>query len=173
MIPAAFDPGLPDLPLRVGLAGLVLVSTVLLMEGWALRAHERVWHHALWFLHRSHHRPRTGPFEANDLLALVNAPPAVLLLSWGTWGNPGWVATLAWAVGAGISLYGTAYLVVHDGYVHGRLPLAFLDRSAWLRKVRAAHRVHHADEAAPFGLFMGPWELEARRAALRRRGQEA
>lgn len=173
MIPAAFDPSLPDLPLRFGVVGLILVLTCLLMEGWAVLAHERLWHRALWFIHESHHRPRAGLFEANDSFALFNAPPAILLLSWGTWGAPGWPTTLAWAIGAGISLYGTAYLLVHDGYVHGRLPLGFLDRFAYMRQLRAAHRVHHADEAAPFGLFYGPWELAARRAALRRRGQGA
>jgi beta-carotene 3-hydroxylase len=60
-------------------------------------------------------------------------------------------------------------VVVHDGLVHGRLPVGFLRRSAYLRRVVAAHRVHHARGGAPYGLFLGPWVL--RRDASRRKMQ--
>lgn len=40
----------------------------------------------VWFflaLLQSHHRPRTGPFELNDVFAIINAAPAIALLSYG------------------------------------------------------------------------------------------
>jgi len=32
---------------------------------------------------QSHHRPREGPFELNDVFAIINAVPAIALLSYG------------------------------------------------------------------------------------------
>lgn len=32
---------------------------------------------------QSHHRPRHGPFELNDIIAVINAVPAIALLSYG------------------------------------------------------------------------------------------
>ena len=34
-------------------------------------------------MHESHHRPRDGPFELNDVFAIVNAVPAMSLLAYG------------------------------------------------------------------------------------------
>jgi hypothetical protein len=55
-----------------------LGCTVLLlqfgMEMWARYAHKSLWHDlpSGWALHKSHHEPRTGPFEANDIFAIIN-----------------------------------------------------------------------------------------------------
>ncbi|PWZ08277.1 Beta-carotene hydroxylase 1, chloroplastic [Zea mays] len=43
-------------------------------------AHQALWHASLWHMHESHHRPREGPFELNDVFAIVNAVPAISLL---------------------------------------------------------------------------------------------
>ena len=167
MIPAALDPMAPDFALRLAVVlGLGAVVTVL-MEPWALWLHRRIWHGPLWAIHHSHHRPRTGLLEGNDVFALINAPPAIALMAWGTWAGAGLPAAVAYGIGLGVSIYGTAYLLVHDGFIHERLPLGWLERSAWMRAVRTAHRVHHADGDAPFGLFAGPWELARRREQLR------
>jgi hypothetical protein len=34
-------------------------------------------------MHESHHRPREGPFELNDVFAIINAAPAIALLAYG------------------------------------------------------------------------------------------
>jgi hypothetical protein len=34
-------------------------------------------------MHESHHRPREGPFELNDVFAIINAVPAICLLAYG------------------------------------------------------------------------------------------
>ncbi|KAM6560811.1 hypothetical protein CsatA_030050 [Cannabis sativa] len=53
------------------------------MEFWARWAHKALWHASLWNMHESHHRPREGPFELNDVFDIVNAVPAIALLSYG------------------------------------------------------------------------------------------
>jgi hypothetical protein len=32
---------------------------------------------------QSHHRPREGPFETNDVFAIINAVPAIALMAYG------------------------------------------------------------------------------------------
>lgn len=55
------------------------------MEMWARYAHKALWHdfEPGWRLHKSHHVPRLGPFEDNDVFALVNAIPAMGLCAYG------------------------------------------------------------------------------------------
>ncbi|XP_029128408.1 beta-carotene 3-hydroxylase, chloroplastic [Cajanus cajan] len=53
------------------------------MEFWARWAHEALWHASLWHMHESHHRPREGPFELNDVFAIINVVPAIALLAYG------------------------------------------------------------------------------------------
>jgi beta-carotene 3-hydroxylase len=53
------------------------------MEFWARWAHRALWHASLWHMHESHHRPRDGPFELNDVFAIANAAPAISLLAYG------------------------------------------------------------------------------------------
>lgn len=42
---------------------------------------------------QSHHRPREGPFEANDIFAIINAAPAIALLAYGFF-NTGFIPGL-------------------------------------------------------------------------------
>lgn len=55
------------------------------MELWAQYAHKALWHdfEPGWKLHKSHHVPRTGPFEDNDVFAIINAVPAMGLCAFG------------------------------------------------------------------------------------------
>ena len=64
--------------------------------------------------------------------------------------------------GLGITVFGIAYMFVHDGLVHRRFPVGPVARVPWLRRVAAAHRLHHTEKygGAPFGMFLGPQELE-------------
>ncbi len=49
------------------------------MEMYARFAHKSLWHEFApgWALHKSHHEPRVGPFEANDIFAIINGTCAV------------------------------------------------------------------------------------------------
>lgn len=135
-----------------------VVSSVL-MEPWAAWVHRVLWHGPLWFVHRTHHTPRTGLFEWNDVFPVLHIPPALALILFGLWGPATWWLTdLCFGIGVGVSTYGVAYQVVHDGIVHRRLPLRFLERVPYIRALRIAHLRHHGRGGAPFGLFLGPWE---------------
>jgi beta-carotene 3-hydroxylase len=139
------------------------------MEPWAALLHGRAWHGPLWPVHRSHHAPRRGRFERNDALSATHAPVAMALVLYGCLGAPGLAREAAFGAGLGMTLFGLAYVLVHDGLVHGRLPVSWLLRFRYLRRVRGAHLVHHRTGGAPFGLFLGPWTLRRRHRAARER----
>jgi beta-carotene 3-hydroxylase len=97
---------------------LELASTLFLvfggivgMEMYARWAHRHVWHDmaAGWALHKSHHEPRTGPFEANDIYALANAVPATALCLYGFL-RPDMIGGLCFGAGLGITLFGISYM---------------------------------------------------------------
>ena len=56
----------------------LLVLTFALMEGVAVFSHKYVMHGFLWCWHESHHLPREGIFEKNDLFAAIFAVPSIL-----------------------------------------------------------------------------------------------
>ena len=143
---------------------LVLITAALAMEFWAMLLHGRLWHGPWWPAHKSHHTSRTGWWEANDVFAAMHASVAIVLIVAGLEHRLGVHSELFVAAGYGMTVFGMAYFVVHDGLIHGRLPVGFLSRIDWLRRIRNAHQVHHRLDAAPYGLFLGPWEL--RRATV-------
>lgn len=149
----------------------VALVTAMAMDRWAALLHRRMWHGPLWSVHRSHHAPRDGRFERNDALSVLHAPIAVAFILYGCLASPAATREGLFGVGIGMTAFGVAYVVVHDGLVHERLPVRFLLRLRYLRAVVAAHRRHHAAASAgpPYGLFFGPSELR-RAARLRRRG---
>ena len=126
--------------------------TIALMEGFAYVMHRWVMHGPGWFLHASHHRPRTGFWELNDLYFVIFAAPSILLLLGGVqWGWGDW----ATAVGAGIAGYGAIYLGFHDIIVHQRLPHRYVARSAYMKRIVQAHRLHHAVETKEGNVSFG------------------
>ncbi|KAK4790174.1 hypothetical protein SAY86_017478 [Trapa natans] len=114
------------------------------MEFWARWAHRALWHaSSLWHMHESHHRPREGPFELNDVFAIINAVPAIALLSYGffhKWLVPG----LCFGAGLGITVFGMAYMF--DGLVHRRFPVGPIANVPYFRRVAPAHQLHHSDK---------------------------
>lgn len=151
--------------LAVGLACAVVAACA--MEPWARLLHGKVWHGLLWGVHESHHAPRTGRFERNDVLSGLHAPIAMVLVIVGCQLVPGTLGAAMIGTGTGMTLFGLAYLVVHDGLVHKRLPVGFLAKHPYFKRVRAAHLVHHSKGGVPYGLFRGPEELRAsKRRAL-------
>nr|AIX87525.1 carotenoid beta-ring hydroxylase 1 [Lycium ruthenicum] len=131
------------------------------MEFWARWAHRALWHASLWHMHESHHKPREGPFELNDVFAIINAIPAIALLNYGFF-HKGLIPGLCFGAGLGITVFGMAYMFVHDGLVHKRFPVGPVADVPYFRKVAAAHSLHHSEKfkGVPYGLFLGPKELE-------------
>ena len=143
---------------------LIFAITVAAMEGFAYVMHRWVMHGPGWLLHASHHRARTGLWEANDLYFVIFATPSILLLlggvQWG-WGN--W----ATACGAGIAAYGLIYLGFHDILVHRRVGHRHVPRSRYMKRIVQAHRLHHAVETregcVSFGFLVAPPAEELKR----------
>ena len=133
-------------------AALVLLALTG-MEGVAWATHRYLMHGPLWMLHRSHHEPRLGRFELNDLFALYFALPAMAMIFWGRHGWP----PAQW-LGCGMTAYGVVYALFHDGLVHNRfrspLPLRLMKRLV------QAHRLHHAvatrTGAVSYGFLWAP-----------------
>ena len=119
----------------------ILAATICAMEGVAHAAHRWVMHGPGWFLHASHHRPRAGVFERNDLYAALFAIPSIVLLYGGV--RLGWWPGATW-IGAGIAAYGALYFGFHDVIVHARVPHRYVPRSGYMKRIVQAHRLHHA-----------------------------
>ena len=137
-----------------GAVGLVLV-TVAAMEAAAWATHKYVMHGWGWGWHRSHHEPRHGWFEVNDLYAIVFAALAVLFF---VFAAPLW-PPLLW-IGVGMTIYGLLYTLVHDGLVHQRWPFRHKPKNPYLRRLVQAHRLHHAvhgrERCVSFGFLYAP-----------------
>jgi beta-carotene 3-hydroxylase len=133
------------------------------MEMYARWAHKVLWHdnNAGWVLHKSHHEPREGAFEANDVYAIMNAVPAIALCLYGFL-RPDVIGGCCFG-GLGISLFGVSYMFVHDGLVHKRFAVGPLADVPELRRIAIAHQIHHTDKfgGIPYGMFLGPQEIEA------------
>lgn len=134
---------------------LVFLATLIGMEGFAWYAHKYVMHGWGWGWHRSHHEPRSGWFEKNDLYAVVFAGVAIVLIALGT---AGW-HPLEW-IGAGMTAYGLLYFIAHDGLVHQRWPFRHVPRSGYLKRLYQAHLMHHAvagqHRCVSFGFLYAP-----------------
>lgn len=146
---------------------LIFIATVAAMELFAYVMHRWVMHGPGWFLHASHHRARTGPFEWNDLYGVIFAMPSIALLWLGLRGD--WGSTAA-AVGAGIAGYGAIYFGFHDWIVHRRLPHRIVPRCAYFKRIVQAHRLHHVVESkhgtVSFGFLWAP-PIDRLKAQLR------
>lgn len=153
------------------LLGIFLfLATIAAMEAVAYGAHRWIMHGPGWFLHASHHRERNGPFEANDLYALIFALPSIALLYGGV--NLGWGEWAIW-VGAVFGAYGAIYFGFHDVIVHRRIGHRYLPKSAYMKRIVQAHRLHHATEtregSVSFGFIWAP-RPETLKSELARRG---
>ena len=115
--------------------------------------------------HASHHAPPAGRFERNDLFPAVFAVVGVAAFAFAA---AGWFPAWAWWAAAGITSYGVAYLVVHELFIHRRLPVR-VPETRYLRWLRESHRAHHADGGEPYGMLL-PVVSRTRRAGAEQRG---
>jgi beta-carotene 3-hydroxylase len=153
----------------------LVVAAFAAMEVVAYVAHRLVMHGRLGAWHRSHHRVRTTTFEGNDLYPVVAAVVTIAVMAVGSAVDG--VRALLW-IGAGVTIYGAAYVFVHDLYIHRRIA-RFTWTCAPLERVREAHRIHHLWAGEPYGFLFPvvPRELRAQAATVSRdpllRGQPA
>ncbi len=133
----------------------VSVFSFAAMEAIAWLFHRYIMHGPLWFIHKTHHRPRRGKFELNDVFAVLFALIAAPLFHFGLQGHP-----VPLGIGLGMTGYGIAYFLVHDVLVHRRIGHRFIPQDGYLRRVHQAHHMHHAvrerDGAVSFGFLIAP-----------------
>ena len=144
-----------DIPWYLGL--LLFVVTVGAMEVAAILGHKYVMHGPGWFLHKSHHSARHGFFEANDWYGVLGAALAISLFWLGV--EEQWGSFYVWLAG-GITAYGAIYFGFHDIIVHRRIETGYVPRSAYMKRIVQAHRLHHVVESkggtVSFGFIWAP-----------------
>ena len=137
---------------------LITLSTFLSMEGITWLTHRFVMHGFLWNLHKDHHNKNPHSFfERNDYFFVIFAIPAICLFALGTF-----FPTLSglFYIGLGITLYGFAYFMVHEIFIHQRFKILNRTDNIYFRAIRKAHKVHHKhlgkEEGECFGMLMVP-----------------
>ena len=134
---------------------LIVLASVLAMEGVAWASHRYVMHGFGWAWHRDHHEPHDGLLERNDLFALVGAAMSIAMFAAG---SPMILGFHAWEpgtwIGLGILIYGVIYTLVHDGLVHQRW-FRWVPRKGYARRLVQAHRLHHATLGKEGGVSFG------------------
>jgi beta-carotene 3-hydroxylase len=122
------------------------------MEAFSWFIHKYLFHGSLWFIHKTHHRPKHSLLELNDVFSILFAAIALWLM---------WLGHILldyrfW-IGMGISIYGIIYFVFHDWFIHSRFK-AFKSNNRYLTGIRRVHKIHHkSTEKKPsheFGLLI-------------------
>jgi len=136
---------------------LIVLGSFIAMEAVAWFTHKYIMHGPLWSLHRDHHKKETyGFFEHNDFFFLIFALPGIACLFFGLRQDYNF---LFW-IGAGITLYGLAYFLVHDVFIHQRFRLFRNSNHPYFKAIRRAHKVHHKhidkEEGECFGMLWVP-----------------
>jgi beta-carotene 3-hydroxylase len=145
---------------------LLAVAAFIVMEPVTYAAHRWVMHGIGVRLHRSHHRSfALRRLEANDWFPVFFAAAVMISLAVG-FNVPGWGALVP--IGVGVTLYGVVYALVHDGYIHRRIPGMSARSIAALDRLADAHRLHHRFNSEPYGML-----VPIIPAALRQRAEAA
>jgi beta-carotene 3-hydroxylase len=137
-------------------AALVIIA-FLSMEGVAWLTHKYIMHGWLWRIHADHHNKEPDAIlEKNDFFFLFFSLPGIACLIAGLHDLDHYF----W-IGLGITLYGLAYFLVHDIFIHQRIAILKRTDSVYLRAIRKAHKVHHKhldkQDGECFGMLWVPW----------------
>ena len=150
-------------------SALVVFAAFAAMEGVSYLTHRFVMHGVGIKLHRSHHGPMDGGFELNDLYPLMFSSVAIMAFTAGTF----WPSLRPLVlVGTGITLYGVAYLFVHEIYIHRRIPVV-RRRYRLLEWLKSSHRIHHLFGGEPYGMLLPVVPRHLRERAAQADAREA
>lgn len=137
---------------------LITLATFLIMEGVTWCTHKFVMHGFLWYLHRDHHQGHEGFFEKNDAFFLIFAIPSMALILFGTLNGNDYRLY----IGIGIAMYGLAYFLVHDVFIHQRFRFLRNAKGTYFKGLRRAHKVHHKhlnkEHGECFGMLFVPFK---------------
>ena len=129
------------------------------MEAIAWLTHKYIMHKVLWNLHRDHHlKDHKGFFERNDFFFLIFAIPGIICLALGML----YKSSSTLSIGVGITLYGMAYILVHDVFIHRRFRIFRKTDNRYLKAIRRAHKAHHKhlnkENGECFGMLWVPFK---------------
>ena len=134
----------------------ITILSFFFMEFVAWFTHKYIMHGFLWRLHKDHHQPNPNKtFEKNDSFFIIFAVPGIIGVLIG-------VSNFSWPfwVGLGISLYGLAYFLIHDIFIHQRSKFFRHSSSRYLNALRRAHKIHHKhlgkENGENFGMLLFP-----------------
>tara|TARA_B100000945_G_C20140779_1_gene483802 strand:- start:1 stop:429 length:429 start_codon:yes stop_codon:yes gene_type:complete len=119
---------------------LIILLSIIAMEGVAILTHKYIMHGPGWFLHKSHHSKHKNVFELNDFYFIIFAIPSVFCIVYGTY----YINFITLSIGIGILGYGLIYVFLHDIFVHQRIKTKIFSNSKYLKKVRKSHLIHHS-----------------------------
>ena len=135
---------------------VITLGAFIFMEFVAWFTHKYVMHGFLWFLHKDHHQPKKNQvFEKNDAFFCIFAVPGVITILIG-------VPNFSWPfwLGLGITLYGFAYFLIHDLFIHQRSKIFKKTSFRYLNALRRAHKIHHKnlekENGENFGMLFFP-----------------
>ena len=137
---------------------LIVLITFFIMEGITWLTHKYVMHGLLWNLHEDHHQKNEEHFfEKNDAFFIIFAALSMICYGLGTF-----VPSLSFLlfIGIGITLYGFAYFMVHDIFIHQRFKFFTRTDNFYFRALRKAHKMHHKhlykEDGECFGMLWVP-----------------
>jgi beta-carotene 3-hydroxylase len=138
---------------------LIVLAAFVVMEGVAWLAHKYIMHGLLWRLHKDHHKKESGGFiEHNDFFFLLFAMPGIAALFFGKQNDYNF---LFW-IGIGITLYGLAYFLIHDIFIHQRFAIFRNTNNVYFKALRRAHKIHHKhitkENGECFGMLWVPFK---------------
>jgi len=119
---------------------LIVIAAFIVMETVAWCTHKYIMHGLLWVLHRDHHKKASTHFlEHNDFFFLIFAIPGITGLLVGVKNHFSYL----FYVGLGITLYGIAYFLIHDVFIHQRFKIFRSANNRYFKAIRRAHKMHH------------------------------
>lgn len=135
---------------------LTLLVTFIAMELVTWLLHKYVMHGFLWKWHEDHHNPHDKTIERNDRFSLVFALSSAYLIIYGM-SQGAWFTS---SIGFGILMYGIAYFLVHDVFIHRRMKYLRQIDHPYFQALRKAHKVHHKhlgkEKGECFGMLLVP-----------------
>lgn len=133
----------------------IIILSFFFMEFMAWFSHKYIMHGFLWVLHKDHHIRDGRKIENNDWFAIFFSIPGILLVIFGTLPE----INSLFFIGIGISLYGVAYFLFHDIYVHQRIKLFSKFSNKYLRATLKAHHEHHLPNSRKnYGFLIAPFK---------------
>ena len=138
---------------------LITVAALTSMEVVAWFAHKYMMHGFLWILHKDHHKKESKGFlEHNDFFFLIFAIPGMAGLYTGIQN----AFNFFFWIGLGITIYGFAYFIVHDIFIHQRFKILRHTNNQYLKAIRRAHKMHHKhlgkEHGECFGMLWVPFK---------------